>query len=216
LNLSEVYREVSIMAAAPKKYPGPYTIEYELATTVGARTLTHQVELNCFAVGSPLPGSDLSTVLLSRAGGGTLSAATAITDFWTQYKIGCATVTSAITATLWKYEPLSYERSFIGAYSGSLGAGTGGATAQEGHQTQITLRTAGGSYMRVNWLEDIQNRKDTTALVPLAAGNAQQRVAALLLSINGWASGRDKSWPVAPMRISYTQNEAIDRERFRG
>lgn len=203
------------MAEKPKLYPGPYAIEFVFSTVISTVALEHKLELNCKVIGDPVPGTALGSILVQKAGGGTQTATLCITDFWTQYRIGHGTGTTALSAILWKYTPMSYEKLFIAAYGVALGAGTGVGAPNPGHQTQITLRSALGSYMRVNWVEDPRTERTQQSLAPLITGDAQQRVASYLLSVNGWASARDGSFPVAAMKTSFTENEAISRKRFR-
>lgn len=203
------------MAESPKLYPGPYSIEFTLNTVVGTVTLEHKLELNCKVTGDPVPGTSIGTIMVQKAGGGTQTASLCITDFWAQYKTGHSTATTCSGVTLWKYTPGSYEKLFISSYNVALGAGTLVGAPTEGHQTQITLRSALGSYMRVNWMEDPSTAKNQITLVPNGTGSGAQRVALYLLSINGWATARDGSFPIAPMKTSFTQNEALDNKRFR-
>lgn len=196
--------------------PGPYVIDFEYQVTISTQVLTHHITANCVAVGSPVPGTPSTTVLMQTRSGSTIALSTAVQNFWTVARQAFNTgTTSLVGVTLNRVEPETEIETFISAAVATPATGSSVASAQAGHQTVLTLRSGNGGYLKVNFLEDVESRRDSIALVSNAAGLWYQRVAAYLLSSEGWFSARDRSWPVATMKASFSNNEALEKRRFR-
>lgn len=187
--------------------PGPYSVEYRYQ----ALTREHVLELNTIAVGNPPPGTAVASVTLATKSGGSVPLQTGVQNFWNFYRVGHAAATSLLEWVLWKWTFDGLSKDFVcsGTVTNPLGAG---GTAQPARQTVASMRTAGGSHFFINWIEGISNNDTVFALVPSGAGAYYQQCAAYLLSSEGWVIGRDDSFPVAGLRVSNGQNEAVWRK----
>lgn len=188
-------------------FPGPFAVEFKYL----ALTREHSAELNCVAIGNPPPGTPVASITLATKSGGSVSLQTGVQNFWNFYRGGHGTATSLLEWILWRYTDASYEKTFIasGTVTNPLGAA---GTAQPARQEIATMRSAGGGIMRIEWMEGIVTGDTQQALVPSGSGSYYQQVAAYLLSSEGWAIARDNGFPIAGLRRSLGQNEAIWRK----
>ena len=186
--------------------PGPYSVEYKYQ----ALLREHSLELNCIAVGNPPPGTPIASISLATKSGGSILLQTAIQEFWNFYRQGHGNTTSLLEATLWKWPGTGAKKIFVASTTVTNPLG-GGGTASAARQAVVSMRTAGGSRFYVNWLEGVSVLDTQIPLVPSGVGVYYQQVAAYLLSANGWVIGRDDSFPVNALRVSFGQNEAVWR-----
>lgn len=188
-------------------FPGPFAVEYKYQ----ALLREHSAEFNCVAIGNPPPGTPVASITLATKSGGSVPLQTGVQNFWNFYRGGHATATTLLEWILWRYTDGSYEKTFIasGTVTNPTGAnGTGGAARQE----IVTMRSAGGGIMRIEWMENPSTGDTQFALIPSGSGAYYQQVAAYLLSSEGWAIARDNGFPIAGLRVSRGQNEALWRK----
>lgn len=188
--------------------PGPYSVEYSYQ----ALTREHSLELNCAAIGSPPPGTPIGSISLATKGGGSILLQTAVQNFWNFYRGGHGTATSLLEWTLWKWTGSGLSKDFVASGTVTNPLGSAGTGAVATRQAIASFRTAAGGIMYVNWIEGASNADTKVALVPSGVGLYQQQVAAYLLSSEGWAIGRDDSFPIGALRFSQGQNEAVWRK----
>jgi hypothetical protein len=188
-------------------WPGPYAIEF----TYVALTREHSSELNCIAVGDPAPGTAIASISLATRSGGSVALQTGVQNYWNWYRIGHGNTSSLLSWTLWKYNVGTLEKTFVNAGTVTNPLGSGG-TATPFWQDIITFRTAGGNILNVEWMEGVSVANNSVVLTPSAVGDVYQKTAAYLLSSEGWAFGRDDTWPIAALKRSSGQNEALWRK----
>lgn len=188
-------------------FPGPYAVEFKYQ----AATREHSAELNCAAIGNPPPGTPAASITLATRSGGSVALQTGVQNFWNFYRGGHATTNTLLEWSLWQYVTGTFEKVFVtgGSVTNPLGAS---GTPQATRQSIISLRTANGGVMFVEWLEGNTLADTTAALIPSGVGTYFQQVAAYLLSSEGWAIGRDDSFPIAALKTNHGQNEAIWRK----
>lgn len=198
-------------------YPGPYEVEFVYRVTIGTVTLPHYLRVNCAVVGSPAPGTAMSTINVMTKAGTPASLNTSIQTFWNWYRYQLGTTVTVDAPSLFKYTPGTFEKTFIAAYDGAaLGNGAGASGIGDSHQMTQSYRTANGGILKLTWLEDTNGTLVNQAtLVANAAGSNDQRLAAYMLSSAAWIIARDDSFPVAPLKQSFGQNEAVFRQRHR-
>jgi hypothetical protein len=188
-------------------FPGPYSVEF----VYQALTREHSMELNCAAIGNPPPGTAVASITLATKGGGSIALQTGVQNFWNFYRLGHGVTSSLLEWRLWKYTTGTYEKAFVagGTVTNPLG-GAGSANAMR--QAIASFRTASGGIMYVEWLEGNTALDTSVVLTPSGVGAYQQQVASYLLSSEGWAIGRDDSFPISALKFSQGQNEALWRK----
>lgn len=191
-----------------QNFPGPY--EVEITYTENGLSHKHRVSFDC--VSAPTPGDAPSaiTVVTRDSVGAPLD--TSVLAYVNVLKALYASTASFVSYDVWKYEPLTYTRSYI--TSGSLNvAGTNVLAFAAAQQITFTLRTSEGGIMRVVLLQpavggDVQE-------VYADMSGAQKAVVDHLLGTASWILAKDTSWPIVSMRLSRGQNEKIWRKLYR-
>lgn len=195
---------------------GPYVVKIDYTTTSGSQPITHTMELNCAALGAPAPGSPATTTMLATRSGGSVALSTAVQNWWSIVRLGLSTSgTALVGASLWRYDGPGAGDVFISTTTASPATGASAAGPNIGHQVTLTFRTGLGRIMKILVMESVYTLKSQSALVANSSGNFDQRMAAYALSSEGWMCGRGGSWPVAPLRLSQTFNEALEERRYR-
>lgn len=189
-------------------WPGPYAVEYTYVSALRE----HSCELNCIAIGDPAPGTAIGSITLATRSGGSVALQTGVQNFWNWYRQGHAVASSLLTWTLWKYNVGTLEKTFVNAGTVTNPLGSAGVAVAFG-QDIATFRTAGGNILNVVWMEgNSGGLQNSVVLTPSAVGDAYQKVAAYVLSSEGWIFGRDDTWPIASLKRSSGQNEALWRK----
>ena len=122
---------------------------------------------------------------------------------------------SFVTAELWKTEADSQDFQFLTAFQPTtqpiIAESYGPAT-----QTVYTARTLGGNIFRVNVLEGRSAAFGRANWVANPAGTSEEVLADYLCEDNASPFvDRQGTFPFAPLRRNYGQNEVIFRKRFR-
>lgn len=197
-------------------FPGPYSVEYAYTTSVGGVILPHTLQLNCLALSNPAPGTPVASINLQTVSGSPRALQTCVDDLWAFVRQLYHTSSICLGFTLWKYPTAgSYARQFITAGIPALPAGASAAATTPAWQATGVYRSGGGSVMKLQLMESVHTAKTTVALVPNVAGNADQKLAAFVISANGWLMARDDGFPITPLTLSAGENERLFRERFR-
>lgn len=190
--------------------PGPFLLEIPYVYA----GLSHDVTVNCDAVGTPTVGSDPTTVFLETKDGAGATLDDSANALWDLIRVFFLPATGASAYTLWKCNPDNSERLFIsgGALVHPNGGGTGVVIPSS--EVIFTWRSAGGNYLKIELLEhtiDSQSRAPllSTGLAPVNA------LSAFVLGPSSFVMARDRSFPVVAMNASFGQDEATWRRRNR-
>lgn len=194
---------------------GPYRAEMDYYTPIGSQVLRHTMKLNCAAVGSPAPGSAPTSVLMQTSGGGTVDFAEAAQTFWSFLRQGVPATVTVTLMNLFAITPGTDEGVFICSAILSPTMGAVAAVPLPAREETLTFRSAKGSYMAIDLQEGVNSSDTQVPLVPASSGVWNSVIAYYILSSDNWIACRDRSWPVAPMRLSSTQNEHTYKKRFR-
>lgn len=189
-------------------YPGPY--EVEIFYVEGG--ITHVQRLNCNIVAEGPVGGEFSDFSVETKSGGSLSLNVAIQDWLVVARLQMAPTANFTIANLYKYVPLSYDKSFLATYDINL-LGNGVGTVQLNHQIMFTFTTQLGNNMRVTFLDDLQASQ---LRIPIRDGTAaQQNLATYLLGAASWIKARDGSFGAGRLNVVGGQNEALFKRRNR-
>lgn len=191
--------------------PGPYEADYAYIVS----GITHHLRVNCMVMDNPAPGTPFTDLEVQTRSGTPVLLSGAVQTLWDWIRPFMAGSVAAPTLTLWKYVTGTFEKDFISASSGITGAGSNAGAFNPAHYRQFSFRSANGGIMKVSLMEDSDTDNTITNLVANAAGNASQKLAAYVISTDGWLLARDDSFPIAPYHENQGQNEAIFRRRFR-
>lgn len=197
-----------------RNWPGPFSVEFSLTTTIGSIAVQHSHEVNCYVVGDPVPGTlvdDLSVVTRSGSSAGLIFS---VQNYWMFYRQMLSSATVCDSYTVWRYLPNSEDKTFIATSDVDNPTGNGGA-ATPAHQIKMTFRTALGNIMQLMVMESHFGGDYLQPLIASGSGSAPQQLAAYVLSSSGWLVARDDAFPVAALRIGAGQNEVLYRKRFR-
>jgi hypothetical protein len=189
-------------------FPGPYAVE--ITYVIGG--LTHKMLLNTQVSGSPDPGDNAALVDLVLRNASTIPLPDAVDD-WIALLVPLFSTTSTfVEAVLWRYEPESFDRTFITSYAIGEDGTNAGAFAPAKYR-KFSFRTQGGGILYVTLLESIVdgNLQET---YPFASG-ASNAIANYVVAATSWIYARDNTYPISPLRLSDGQNEVLFRKRYR-
>jgi hypothetical protein len=190
-------------------FPGPYEVRINYVVA----TRPHQQRLNLRVDGTPVAGvDDFTTIDALRRDDAPFALDGEVDDWVDLMKVFYNSTDADFTnAELWKYEPLSFDASFVAAYDIGV-AGTSGTSTQPASQIIATFRTQEGGIMKINLMDVVTSPGQP--ITPPYAGS----VAALFNPVvNGtvpWLA-RDTSYPIAHIRTYPGQNEALFKKIFR-
>ena len=190
-------------------YPGPYEIEFTL-TGWTAPAREHVFRVNVAALGSPAAGTLPTAIDIQKMGGSTAKLNVVANQIWEFLRLFNNTSILCSGYQLWKYVPGTLGKDFIatGTVTNPACSAAGGVAAM---QLTQTYRSANGGILKIVVLESNQTGDARITLVPNAAGNASQRLAAYVMSADNVFLARDDAYPVNPLRDSRGQNEKIWR-----
>lgn len=196
-------------------FPGPYEVRIEYTTLVGTAPLIHTQRLNLDLTAVPSPGTAFNNInVITRGLSATPDLAAAIEAWLTIVAARFSDTTTFGIIELWSYAPVSFDATFISAYSPTVIAGSDAINpTQVATQEIYTFRTVEGGVMRVTWLESVSGSQ---VPVSFPTGNASiNAIEAFIVSSVNWILARDTSYPFASMRFLGGQNEKTWRQRFR-
>ncbi len=189
-------------------YPSPYVLQYT-TTTQG---IISKFKIACQVLNNPTPGTTFTDIEVTTKDGGSVFLWLGIETFLGLVKASFQAVTVFSGIELFKVQPNNAGLQFISAYDFSISGDSGQAWTPT-HYSIFGFRTANGSTMRITYLE------------PANAGDSQlsypdiplweQNMVDYVLSDDSWLYGADDSYPIAFLRRSQGQNEAIWRKRNR-
>lgn len=190
-------------------YPGPYQLR--LYYTVEGDV--HVAKYNVDCSGSPSIGDSFSDIDLIQNDLSTIAADTYVA-VWVLKMVDrfSDTNTSIDYAELWKFEPFSFD----GTYLSTLSIGDTGAIGNPAilaRQETYTFRTAEGGIMRVAMLEGAGVFINRQAYGTLAGSTKD--LMDFVVGSSGAFLGADTSRVVAPVAVSGSYNRALFRKRYR-
>lgn len=191
---------------------GQYIIEY-LLEGFSSPTRSHRLRLWVDPQGTPAIGAAPATIDIMKKSGATANLQTVADQVWSYFRLAYSNTISASSYSLWRYQTENSKDFISGGVVASPAGSTG--TINVAQQMTLTFRHALGGIGKVVMLETNLTGNDRNALVPNPAGTAPQRIAAFLLSADSPMVALDNSFPVAALRDSRGQNEAIFKMVYR-
>lgn len=197
-----------------QNFPGPWELRIEYTTLFGAVPLIHTQRLNVDLTTVPLPGTDFADIDAKTRGGVLTPTLESAVDNWlTQVAERFSTTTTFGIVELWSYVPLTFDATFISAFTSVVTAGAHLNPTIVAAQEIYTFRTTEGGVVRISLIEAVAPA-DQPKSFPI--GNISvDNIAAFITSPSNWILGRDTSYPFAGMRFLPGQNEKTFRQRFR-
>jgi hypothetical protein len=192
---------------------GPYQVEFEL-TGWQSPSRDHVIRHNVIALGNPAAGSLATAINFQKKGGGTGTMSVLVNQLWEFYRLFWNNSISCSGVTLWKVVEGTNGKDFISTMNVTNPLCSGGAGQVAAQLTQ-TFRGGNGGIMKIVLLESNQSGTTRVSLVPNPAGNSSQRLAAFVLSVDGFMIAGDDSFPVAALRDSRGENEKLFRQVYR-
>lgn len=190
--------------------PGPYIMELEY-TVAG---LTHKSTHNCDVASTPTVGDDFTLIELATKGGTPVTADVWIANLVTAIETAFSSATAEfVTATLWQYSEIDNSRMFVSEYALGI-PGDSAVAYRPAGQLVFTWRTSQGGIVKYNLMEASYAANDVQALGGIASGPFAD-LRDLFLSAGSPVLGRDNGYPIAALRVSAGENEALWRKRFR-
>jgi hypothetical protein len=190
--------------------PGPYLIDLEYEVN----DLSHHAVHSCDVDSAPTIGQDFATINLASKSGSPVPA-----DTWVGNLVSAideyfeSGETNFIGATLWRYEIVDNTRTFISEMTLGL-PGDSASPYRAAGQVVFTWRSGNGGILKYNLMETSAISNDVLPLGSIASGPAAE-LRDLFLSAGSCVLARDGGYPIAALRHSVGENEAIWRKRFR-
>lgn len=195
-------------------YPGPYEVRIHYTVTTGIAIMTHVQRLNVRVEGTPDPGEDMANINFLRRDDLPYAADSEI-DAWVALirpRWAVHASNNITHAELWKYEPNSFDASFISTYDINLAANGAGTTLIAGQEI-YTFRTSEGGIMKLSFMQTVQAQGGPQVYSALNAGQ-KAIVDAVRFGSSPWLA-RDTSYPFAFIRMFPGSNEALFKKVFR-
>jgi hypothetical protein len=159
-------------------------------------------------------GQDFATINLAGKNGSPVPA-----DTWVGNLVSAideyfdSGVTNFIGATLWRYEIVDNTRTFISEMTLGL-PGDSAVSYRPAGQIVFTWRSSNGGILKYNLMETTAVSNAVLPLGSIASGPAAE-LRDLFLGPGSCVLARDGGYPIAALRHSGGENEAIWRKRFR-
>ena len=195
----------------PNSKIGQYQVEYQLEG-FGTPVNTHALRFTCQVAGNPAAGTPPAAIDVNRKGGVSATLQVVADQTWGFFRLAYPTSISAVSFTLWKWVT-NTQREFISAGTLATPAGTGAAIVQSWQNT-LTFRSGAGGILKIVMIESNAGGNQRAALVPNAAGNVPQRIAAYALSADSPFQALDNGFVVSALRDSRGENEAVRNRRL--
>lgn len=189
---------------------GQFLLEYDLAG-FGSPVNSHKLRCNIMVQGSPTGGTVPTAVEVLKKGGSTANLQVVADQAWSYFRLAYATAITATGFTLWQWIS-NTSKDFISAGNLTTPAGVGAGTVVN-WQATLTFRGGNGGLGKLVMIESNLSGNQRAALVPNAAGNPAQRIAAYGLSADSPFQTLSNSFFVAALRDSRGENEAIRKRR---
>jgi len=194
------------MTALPR---GPYIFQIPYTIT----GFSHKFEVNCDVIGDVSPGDAPDIVELRTKGEGPIPLDDCANELWTVLRTIFSTTTLASVYSLYKANALNTDLEFITGGSLGIANGSNAATPALAQQGIFTLRSAGGHIAKLQVMET-PIALNTRGPLGSLSGEALA-IRNYALSSSSFIAARDRSFLIAPLNESWSQNEALSRKRFR-
>lgn len=197
-----------------QNFPGPYELRLSYVTQVAAVPLTHTARYNLDLTAAPTPGDDFTNINVKTRGGISTPDLAAVVEAWLALLAPRhATATSFGVLELWAYAPLSFDATFVSAYSPTIVVGTNVTGIRVAGMETYTFRTTEGGILR---LVGIETSVTTNDRIPYPTGTSSaDDIFDFVKGLTNWILGRDTSYPFAALNFLGGQNEKTFRQRFR-
>lgn len=197
-----------------QNFPGPYELRLSYVVTITGVPLTHTARLNVDLTSAPTVGDAFNNINAKTRGGIATPDLAAVIEAWLELvKMIYKTTTTFGIVELWKYEPLSFDASFVSAYTPTISAGVDTDPTNTAGQEILTFRTQEGGILRLNFMETVFL---TYGVQPYPIGAVRyDDIFEFVISSVNWVLARDTSYPFATLNRNMGQNEKTFRQRFR-
>lgn len=196
-------------------YPGPYGLRMFYSTIVSNVIIQHVAQYNIDLVEDPAPVGDPFSGYTAITRDAANMALDDYCDAWVALLRPIFSNAAGNTIDyfeLWRYEPESFDATFLSSYSIGL-AGTSASALVVAAQDVWTWRTGEGGVMKLNFMETVHvaGVADTPPLAsaPLIA------IYDFVIGPDNAFIGRDGGMPFAMIARYPGQNEALFKQRFR-
>jgi len=196
-------------------FPGPYEVEYSYNTVFGAVTLTHVLRVNCAVIGTPTPGDPPASISVQTVSGTPSDLPVAVNELWEHIRTFLHTSASAGSYILWKYTPGTFAKTFVTSGAVTNPAGTSAQATRAAHYVKFTWRTAAGGIMGLTVLEEGAAHMVRIPQAGNPAGDNYAQLVAYAYSSAGWMLARDDSFPIIGLNMTFGENEAVFKARYR-
>ena len=190
-------------------YPGPYELRYNYRV----ESINHQQRFNLDLVTTPIVGQLFGTINCASHDTTTNPLLSVLVglykELWADVYI--TTESNLVSCELWKYEPETFDATFISIYAIARDGDVAGTTPLAS-QAIMTFRTAEGNSMRATFMESGISPAPTVVPPYPAAWLA---LANHFLSATTPYLGRDTSRPAANVALYPGQNERTFKKRNR-
>lgn len=189
-------------------FPSPYGLRY-LYTVDG---LTHKGEVLVNITEDVPVGTAFVDITVNTKSGGTDSLADFVTAYFPALRALYDTSTDIFAIELWKYEPDSFDATFISATTTTYVGSNAGANVLSGYQ-MFTFRSMNGGIMKIVCLEPCQNNEGKLGFPSL--NTAEQAFANVITASTSPVIARDNGYLALFNFMSGGQNEKVWRIRNR-
>jgi len=197
-----------------QNFPGPYEIRLSYTTNFATTPLVHSARYNLDLTAAPTPGDDFTNINAKTRGGVATPDLAAAMEAWLALLAERHNVNTGFGAVeLWAYAPLSFDATFISAYSPTIVAGSSATPLKETEMETYTFRTTEGGIMRLVGIETIIGTQNRIAY-PTTTGSVDD-IFDFVKGLTNWILARDTSYPFAALNFLGGQNEKTFRQRFR-
>lgn len=193
-------------------FDGVYELRFKYDVTIGTQLVSHVLTQDVNLVEPVLPGTPFNEIETQGHNGTTSTLDTEVEGFIDAIAPQMSNATDFTTVELWKYPPEGFDAVFYGVYASGV-SGTNVNPAQAAHYDIFTFRTLGGGIMRLTLLESTNSANNVQSF-PTASTVANALFNYITNLSRPWV-GRDNFRPLAALKWSQGQNEAIWRRRFR-
>jgi hypothetical protein len=189
---------------------GPYTLQFPMVY----HELSHDFEVNCDVLGTPVIGSPADEINLRTRNGDGADLDSSANDLWSVIRTIFHTDTLCSSYVLYKRNVHNEFKEFVSAGDLSAPNGSNATLNTDASQLTLTWQTGLGHIMKFVLLEFAS--AGANSRTPIGASGAPIiAIDTFVRSGLGFCIGRDRAFPVAAKNCSYGQNEKIFRRRFR-
>lgn len=199
----------------PVNFPGPYQLRFYYDCEPGAEpSLPHVLQVNVDLTEEPDPGTPFTEIDCLRFGGLFIGLHNVVDNF---VAVLLPLLSAADTALnyveLWKYEPLTFNASYISTYA-IAEPGTSISAGSPAEQETYSFRTREGGIMKIVLLEQLHGNRHPENYSDLSQ-EEKDMVDWVVGPTTTHFLGRDTSYPFVFHKLSAGTNEHTFERRFR-